>query len=242
MGPADGGATEWAADAVRGGLPGSKDIWEQLQRLRGPPEGRMDAVSFVSTRMRQMAALKTGSTPRRWKLLSEVAGAPTLTIEQWRTAHKLLREPTVMAAVTPVSRGRRTSWRYGCIEDWWGQPRRWEEGIATGVCECVRGGRCELQNGERLDEERYQTCVDKLADGRFQPGNWRRAADTRAAGEGEGEGEVRDTTVHCLCGERSATPLGRASHTLGGAGFRRKETRPPTGRARACWRGVAPAG
>ena len=100
MGPADGGVTEWAADAARGGLPGSTDLREQLQRLRGPPEGRMDAVSFVSTRMRQMAALKTGSTPRRWKLLSEVAGAPTLTIEQWRTAHKLLREPTVMAAVT----------------------------------------------------------------------------------------------------------------------------------------------
>ena len=81
-----------------------------------------------------------------------------------------------------------------------------------GVCECVRGGRCELQDGERLDAQRYQTCVDKLADGRFQPGNWRRAADTRAAGEGEGEGEVRDTAVHCLCGERSATPLGRAVH------------------------------
>ena len=197
----------------------------------------MDAVSFVSTRMRQMAALKTGSTPRRWKLLSDVAGAPTLTIEQWRTAHKLLREPTVMAAVT-----RETYELAIRIEEWWGQPGRWEEGTATGVCECAHGGRCELQDGERLDEKRYQTCVDKLAHGRFQPGNWKRTTNTRAAGEGEGEGEVRDTAVHCLCGERSATPLGRASHTLGGAGFRRKETRPPTGRARACWRGVAPAG
>ena len=127
VGPADGGVTEWAADAARGGLPGSTDLREQLQRLRGSPEGRMDAVGFMSARMRRMAALRAGSTPRQWKLLSDVAGAPTLTTEQWRTAYRLLRDPTVVAAVT-----RETYELAIRIEDWWGQPT---EAVGGGDCD-----------------------------------------------------------------------------------------------------------
>ena len=83
----------------------------------------MDAVGFTSARMRRMAALKAGSTPRQWKLLSDVAGAPKLTTEQWQTAYRLLRDPTVVAAVT-----RETYALAIRIENWWEQPRRWEEG------------------------------------------------------------------------------------------------------------------
>ena len=53
MGPADGGATEWAADAVRGGLPGSKDLRDNYGNSSNGYVGRQRGAWTPSASCRQ---------------------------------------------------------------------------------------------------------------------------------------------------------------------------------------------
>ena len=81
--PAEEAEPDGAARQLR------ETLERRLERLQAPPCARLDAAAFVSTQMRQLAALKARCTPRQWQLHEDATDALKLTTAQWLEAEAL---------------------------------------------------------------------------------------------------------------------------------------------------------
>ena len=239
-GTADGGAhvEEPAEEAEPDGAARQlrETLERRLQRLQAPPCARLDAAAFVSTQMRQLAALKARCTSRQWQLHEDATDAPKPTAAQWLEAEALHSDEAATVEVT-----HETYTLAVAIEAWWRRRPRESTtndeaaAAARGTCACVGGGNgCDLRRGGLIDRTRYQACVSAL-DERFEAGTWRRKAKRRgddAEGDGEADSDVRDGAVFCLCGRRCGTPLERAMHWETSCGDGQDHGLPPDERER----------